>query len=164
MCLFLNVTRTYMCLFRRLFARRQTLFCFIHHQPHHHSRVIGTCLHEDVLQIISSACTDFTLACQLVELIDAAWHKVEETEKLTLAAISLFFADKHSWLHALQSTQVGRLLGTLPHTLESAADKVYSTCAAVHFSRTLRAGPDISAFESLTRPSTSSQDSHPAGL
>ena len=73
----------------------------------------GTCLHEDVLQIISSACLDFALACQLVELIDAAWHKVEEQEKLTLAAISLFFADKHSWLHALQSVHKGPLLGTL---------------------------------------------------
>ena len=114
-----------------------------------------------MLQIISSACTDFTLACQLVELIDAAWHKVEEDEKLTLAATSLFFADKHSWIHALQSAHFGPLVGTLPQTLESAAGKVYSTCAAVYLSRILRKGPDKSALESLTRPSRSSQHSHP---
>ena len=140
--MYVNREKGNLCIFPWPFCARGETAAFLYPPPpHHHSSERDTCLHEDELQIISSACTSFTLACQLVELIDAAWHKVEEQEKLTLAAISLFFADKHSWLHALQSVHNGSLLGALPQTLESAACKVYSTCAAVYLSRTLRAGP-----------------------
>ena len=56
----------------------------------------GTCLDDDVLNIISVACPEFQHVGQLVEFIGAAWHKVEKEEKLSLSSISLFFADKSS--------------------------------------------------------------------
>ena len=149
-------------MYRCLFALEgKHEFSFSHH--HLTTTVVetGTCLHGDRLHILSSVCPDFTSACQLVELIDAAWHKVEEEETLTLAAISLFFADKNSWLHALQSVHKGPLLETLSRTLESAPCKIYSTCAAVYLSRSLRAGPDRSTVESLTRSAASSHHSQP---
>ena len=65
--------------------------------------------------------------------------------------VSLFFADKNTWILALECVHKGDLTDTLPRTRETAASKVYSTCAAVYLSRSLRAGPDKATVTSLTQ-------------
>ena len=111
----------------------------------------GTCLNDYVLGIISAACPEFEQACQLVELIDAAWHKVEEEEKLSRSSVSLFFTDKSSWISALNDVHNGDETTIMPRTLETAAGKVYSTCATAYLNRSLRTAPDKDTVTSLVK-------------
>ena len=79
---------------------------------------------DDVLDIISAACPEFEQARQLVELIDAAWHKVVEEEKLSLSSVSPFFTDKSTCIFALSDVHNGDETNFMPRTLTTEAERL----------------------------------------